>query len=416
MIHTTSRRACLGWILFCIALAPPGGGEAQLRGGQEGIRVELPGERDVDLRLGFHRGYAAVAANGLRDSLGWSLERSGSELRLELPGGDEILLRDRDPFFFLNGRLLQLSDAPYELAGGFHLPLQLLVDLLPRHAPGSFLYEPESRMLRVLEAFPPGSEGPPAGTVGNPSQQVMEGVGASRRPRVVVIDPGHGGGEPGAVGPSGVREKEVALALGLALARELEGNPEIEVFLTRDSDTLVPLWERGERATLWKDDRPGVFVSLHANATPQGRAVTRGFETYFLSEARTEHERRVAAAENASMRNGGASAVDQPEDPGLASILSDLRTFDHQHWSALLAELVQGELGRSHPGPNRGVKQGPFAVITNALMPSVLVEVGFISNREEERLLADSRFQQQAAQAMARAIDLFFQRYPPGGG
>lgn len=415
MTHTARRRACLGWVLLGLALVSPGGGEAQLRGTQDGLRVQLPGVGDVEVRLGFHRGYAAVPANGLRELLGWSLERSGSELRLELPGGGEILLRDRDPFFFLNGRLLQLSDAPYELGGGFHLPLQLLVDLLPRHAPGSFLYEPESRLLRVLAASAPGSEGPPARPVAIPSEQVA-GASPSRLPRVVVIDPGHGGGEPGAVGPSGIREKDVALALALALARELETDPELEVFLTRDSDTFVPLWERGERATLWKEDRSGVFVSLHANAAPQGRGATRGFETYFLSEARTEHERRVAAAENAPLRNGGSSTVDVTDDPGLASILSDLRTFDHQHWSALLAELVQGELGRTHPGPNRGVKQGPFAVITNALMPSVLVEVGFISHREEERLLADPRFQEQAAQAMARAIHLFFQRYPPGGG
>ena len=102
------------------------------------------------------------------------------------------------------------------------------------------------------------------------------------------------------------------------------------------------------------------------------------------------------------------------EDNDLHFILRELRNLDHQHWSALLAELVQNELKVVHPGPNRGVKQGPFAVITNALMPAVLVEVGFVTNREEERLLSRSDFQVDIAKALTNAISDFFGRYPPG--
>ena len=90
--------------------------------------------------------------------------------------------------------------------------------------------------------------------------------------------------------------------------------------------------------------------------------------------------------------------------------------MDHQHWSSLLAEGIQDQLEEVHPGPNRGVKQGPFAVITNALMPAVLVEVGFISNREEERVLSQVQFQREVAGALARAIRDFFRRYPPEQG
>ena len=102
------------------------------------------------------------------------------------------------------------------------------------------------------------------------------------------------------------------------------------------------------------------------------------------------------------------------EDNDLDFILRELRNLDHQHWSSLLAELVQNELKVVHPGPNRGVKQGPFAVITNALMPAVLVEVGFVTNREEERLLSRSDFQIEIAKALTNAISDFFGRYPPG--
>lgn len=231
--------------------------------------------------------------------------------------------------------------------------------------------------------------------------------------RLVVVDAGHGGSDTGAVGPAGTREKDVALAVSLAIARELERAQGVEVRLTRRDDGLVPLWERGERATRWKGTRPGVFVSVHANALP-GRPGVRGFETYFLAEARTEHERRVAAAENAPLDrdDGGATTV----DAGLAGILRDLRTFDHQHWSALLAEMVQEELGAFHPGPDRGVKQGPFAVVTNSLMPSVLVEIGFITNGEEERLMTRPEFHRETGAAIARSILRFFERYPPGSG
>jgi N-acetylmuramoyl-L-alanine amidase len=195
----------------------------------------------------------------------------------------------------------------------------------------------------------------------------------------------------------------------------LEDDPAFEVHLTRDDDRLVPLWERGPVATELKGERPGLFVSIHMNAVSD-RGV-RGFETYFLSDRRmTEHERRVVALENAAMAFGVRRGTEASDDPELGSILSDLRNFDHQRWSADLAAVVQENLERVHPATNRGVKQGPLAVITNSLMPSVLVELGFISNRDEERMLSDAAFQRSAAESLADAIREFFDRYPPGTG
>jgi N-acetylmuramoyl-L-alanine amidase len=196
------------------------------------------------------------------------------------------------------------------------------------------------------------------------------------------------------------------------VARELEGDSDLEVYLTRDADTLIPIWKRGELATRWRGEHPGVFISIHANAVPNSGEV-RGFETYFLSEARTEHEQRVAALENAA-QDYEAREERLAADPDLSFILSELRNLDHQHWSALLAGLVQDEMGRFHPGPNRGVKQGPLAVITNALMPAVLVEVGFLTSPAEEGLLVQRSFQEQTAEALAAAVREFFQRYPGG--
>ena len=184
--------------------------------------------------------------------------------------------------------------------------------------------------------------------------------------------------------------------------------------MTRDEDDFVDVWDRGLLATDTKGERPGVFVSIHANSFP-ARSTTRGFETYFLSEARTEDERRVSANENAplSIRGRGLDAGRQSD---LDFILRELRNFDHAHWSALLAQFVQDQLDDFHPGPNRGVKQAPLAVLTNAIMPSVLVEVGFVTNPDEARLLSRADFQQRTAEGIATAILSFLERYPPGNG
>jgi N-acetylmuramoyl-L-alanine amidase len=341
-----------------------------------------------------HKGFASVAVTEL-SRLGWDVVGDETRVILRWTGGEPAVeIRPGTPYLSWGREGVHLTEAPYALSGCIYVPLQFLVDILPWKLPRHFQFDPTSRTLAFA---PPGSsEGPNGGDAA----------------RVVVIDPGHGGRDVGARGPGGVLEKDVALGIARELARVLEADPSLEVHLTRDSDVLVPLWKRGELATELKGSRPGVFVSIHANAMPNSRA-TRGFETYFLSEARTEHERRVVALENSAQEF--EREEDRPaEHSDLSFILKELRNLDHQHWSALLAELVQKQLHDVHPGPNRGVKQGPFAVITNALMPSVLVEVGFISNPEEERLMTQRGFQQTAAQAVADAIREFFQRYPPG--
>ena len=165
-------------------------------------------------------------------------------------------------------------------------------------------------------------------------------------------------------------------------------------------------------ATDWKGERPGIFVSIHANSFP-ARREARGFETYFLSDARTEHERRVSAIENAPL-NMSTRAADEERLADLDFILRDLRNYEHAHWSENLAGLVQAELDDFHPGPNRGVKQGVLAVLTNALMPSVLIEVGYLSNESEARLLSQADFHRDSGAAIAEAVMRFFDRYPPG--
>jgi len=382
------------------------------------LRVERGDGSLTNVVVVTDRGFVAVPLS-LLDDLGWTVGESGSDITIAVPSQMTILLRVGSPFFRWDGVVLQFVDAPYRDGGTVRVPLQLLSDFFPTRLPDLYEYDAGRSLLRagdpqLIGARPNGAQNTGPEPTRATTAQLPTGLSPYDGPRVVIIDPGHGGEDPGAIGGRGVREKDVALAISLELADILRRNTDLEVHLTRDRDAFVDLWERGQIATNLKGERPGLFVSIHGNSLTNQRS-TRGFETYFLSEARTEHERRVSAIENAPLSYRGQD-VSPEDEPDLDFILRELRNLDHQHWSELLAGLTQEELEEFHPGPNRGVKQGVLAVLTNALMPSVLVEVGFLSNEAEARLLGQADFQEDTAAAIARAIERFFERYPTGNG
>lgn len=235
---------------------------------------------------------------------------------------------------------------------------------------------------------------------------------AAKRRYTVVVDAGHGGPDGGMRGPIGgqyvVHEKDITLAVSKRLARELEGRG-VNVVMTRTTDTLIALSDRGRIAN---EHRADLFISIHVNAAnPQWRSPgsARGFETYFLSEAKTEDERRVAAMENDAVRfeDGPASR----RDDALGFILSDMKQNEHLRESNDLAESVQGRLARIHPGPNRGVQQAPFRVLVTAFMPAVLVEIGFGTNAGEAAFLSGPDGQRVIAAAVADAAMEYFSHY-----
>jgi N-acetylmuramoyl-L-alanine amidase len=343
------------------------------------------------IEVATHEGFAAFEARKL-EGLGWTVEENEGGLTATFGlGGPRVEIQLDSPFLQWGEDGVHLAQTPYRESGLIHLPIQFLVDILPWKLPEEFHYQAGSWVLEVLDAPVPQ----------DPT-------------RVVVIDAGHGGRDPGTVGRNGVREKDVVLGVAMALARILRGEKNIEVHLTRDSDVLIPIWQRGELATEWKGSGHAVFISIHANALP-GYHATQGFETYINSEARTDHERRVAALENSAVELEEEGDQNPGGDPELGFILTELRNLDHAHWSSLLAEIIQEKLAPVHPGPDRGVNQAPLAVLTNSLMPAVLLEVGFLSNLEEERLLNQRSFQEDVARSVARALREFFRRFPPGG-
>jgi N-acetylmuramoyl-L-alanine amidase len=212
----------------------------------------------------------------------------------------------------------------------------------------------------------------------------------------VVLDPGHGGRDPGAIGVGGLREKDITLALARALAPRLEAKG-FHVVLTRDSDRFLELEERSALAEAARGD---LFVSLHANAAP--RRSVRGVETYYLDANHERHSLTVAAREN---------GVPPSDVNDLQATVAKLRVSEVSPHSRRLAELVQRQIveGMPHafqPVPDLGAKKGPFYVLFLSSMPAVLVEVGFVTNRTEATYLADPGYVEamsgQIAEALAR--------------
>ena len=217
--------------------------------------------------------------------------------------------------------------------------------------------------------------------------------------RTIVIDPGHGGREVGAVGPNGVMEKDVPLKLARKRADALAAKVGARVVLTREDDIVVSLDQRTALANQYKAD---LFLSVHLHAAPVKDA--KGSETYFLSlEASDELARKAAEAENAT------SAPNPTADLNL--ILWDLAQQAYLDESSQFAQTIQEEMNAATGVANRGVKQAPFKVLVGATMPAALVEVGFISNAEEEAKLQTDAFQSLMVDALVRAVQRYKTAY-----
>ena len=221
------------------------------------------------------------------------------------------------------------------------------------------------------------------------------------RPRVV-LDPGHGGAQEGAISPEGQLEKTVSLDVARRLKAALE-HAGVEVHLTREQDVLLAL---ADRVTFANQAHPDVFVSLHLNSMPTRRlrAKLEGVQTFFLSaSASGEDARRVAETENADSAGAGAP---EPTDT-LAFILSDLRRSEAHADSARLAYAIHSRLVPASGGSDHGVQQAPFYVLTGVEAPAVLVEFGFISHPEESRKLARPEYRDRIAQSIADGVVAF---------
>lgn len=230
------------------------------------------------------------------------------------------------------------------------------------------------------------------------------------RTLVVAIDPGHGGQDPGAVGPTGKREKDITLAVARELARQVNATPGLKAFLTRDTDVFIPLPMRAQKARAAKAD---IFISIHADAA-ENRAAT-GSSVYVLSTkgASSQRARWLADKENAADLVGGVRL--QQTEGTLANVLLDLAQSGYMKASEDAAGHVLGGLKRIGKNHKPNIERANFAVLRTSDMPAMLVETAFISNPDEERRLIDPAYQRQIAGAVLDGVHTFFSRQPPPG-
>lgn len=224
----------------------------------------------------------------------------------------------------------------------------------------------------------------------------------------IALDPGHGGEDPGAIGPSGTYEKDIVLAVAKKLKARLEALPNTRVMLTRDGDYFVPLGKRVEKARKVQAD---LFVSIHADAFIEARA--RGSSVFVLSEkgASSTAARWLANDQNKADMIGGVNLA--RHDRQLASVLFDLSTTAQINDSLKLGKAVLGEIGGINRLHKAAVEQAGFAVLKAPDIPSILIETAFISNPEEEAKLKDNGYQEQLATAITKGIKRYFAANPP---
>jgi N-acetylmuramoyl-L-alanine amidase len=224
----------------------------------------------------------------------------------------------------------------------------------------------------------------------------------------VVLDPGHGGEDPGAIGRGGNYEKNVTLSIARRLKAKMDAEPNMRSMLTRDGDYFIPLHQRVHKARRVRAD---LFVSVHADAFIKPTA--RGSSVFVLSEngASSSAARWLAQKENSADLIGGVNYA--VKDPHLARTLLDLSQTATINDSLKLGKDVLGELGRINTLHKAHVEQAGFAVLKAPDIPSILVETAFISNPEEEARLTDDGYQDQMAEAILRGIKRYFAKNPP---
>jgi len=262
----------------------------------------------------------------------------------------------------------------------------------------AFMLENPYRL--VVDVYSPDAQ-KPAEKRGEKSKIVLAEKSLHEIKRIV-IDPGHGGKDPGAIGPRGIREKDIALDVSKRLGAILRKKYGVEILYTRDRDVFVPLNERTEMANAKKAD---LFISIHTNASKKRNV--RGLETYFLNWTNDKEATRVAARENKI----SVKKMRQMQNE-LQFILQDLARNSKKEESMRLAHSVQNSMARSLKKEYRrindlGVKSALFYVLVGAEMPSVLVEVSFISNHEEEMRLSSKTYKIKLAEAIANGINSY---------
>jgi len=298
------------------------------------------------------------------------------------PGKARIVIDLAGPF---------LIDKVFVLEPRDDQPARLVVDLVPT--------DEKTFLAKLKETKPPQPEGAAPTVIPQAAARP-----ADAKP-VVVLDPGHGGVDPGTSSAAGITEKEVVLTFARTLKAKLEATGHYEVYLTRDDDTFLPLRERVEFA---QKKGAGLFLSIHADYFPNKIDKATGATVYTLSEdASDEEARALAAKENFSDALAGIE-LPSDSDEVLANILIDLAQRETQNRSVVFARSIVGELASKGALHTKKLRSAGFRVLKAPDIPSVLLELGFLSNPDDEKRLTSEVWREKTAEAVAESIEAYF--------
>lgn len=375
-----------------------------------------------------------LRADALRPIVPLTVSHLTGERWMLIVGGTAIEVAEGSRFAKVGTASYQLTTSVEVRKGALYVPLQLVAEVVPRVA-GNLVWDAQRFELRAFSTVTRVADqhaameraqasrvddradsGPPPAPARVTARAPSSGAADGGRPRadrqLVVVDAGHGGVDPGMRGPLGggprIREKDVTLNVAKHVGAAL-GRRGVDVKYTRTTDTLIALDDRGRIAN---EAHADLFVSIHVNAAnpswknPGG---ARGFETYFLSEAKTEDARRVEEMENEVVKF--ETKASGPSSDALSFVLNDMAQNEHLREANELADLIQHRLARVHPGPSRGVKQAGFRVLVTAFMPAVLVEIGFGSNPDDAAFMTDPKHVDEISGAIADGVVEYLKGY-----
>ena len=404
------RRRALKWLIlpatgFAIptAFAAPSVASTRVWPAQEYTRVILEGPEPIPHQLTALRGPDRLVL----DLEGVDLTTQFARLATQVDPTDPYIaaVRFGRPVFSVLRVVFDLRTAVnpqlFQLSPVAEFGHRLVLDLYPLN--------PIDPLMALLERDPTSRDPPAKATPAFPDPAPRQwSRGTTPRRIVVAIDPGHGGEDPGAIGPRGTYEKHVALAISRRLKRLIDAEPNLRAVLTRDDDYFVPLAQRVAKARRVQAD---LFVSIHADAFRESRA--RGSSVFALSEtgATSAAARWLAQKENEADLIGGVNLG--VRDPVLARTLLDLSQAAQISDSLKVGRHVLSEIAEHNALHKSAVEQAGFAVLKAPDIPSILVETAFISNPDEELKLRSERHQQRFAESIGDGIRRYFAGNPP---
>jgi N-acetylmuramoyl-L-alanine amidase len=302
-------------------------------------------------------------------------------------GDTKIKITANISFIIINDKAYQLQNNVFQRKGEYYVPLDDFLALLTQHTNTNYSINYSSMSINLGSVIQ-----------NSPIDKTTDLIKEKKKWQfdTIIIDPGHGGKDPGSIGYKGTKEKDIVLDVSKRLARKIQKNLRVKTILTRDEDVFIRLQDRTKFANTNEGD---LFISIHVNSNESKKPY--GFETYLLKPGRNQEAINVALRENSVIELEG-NKFEKLTDEQL--IQATIAQSGFVQYSEKFAALIQEEIDKRVQSRNRGVKQAGFYVLMGASMPNVLIELGYISNPNEEKKLNSSSYRDMLATSIYYAI------------